>query len=140
MKSQVKNFLFTSLRARLVLFVLLIIVPILGLIVYHGIEYRNKDRLEVLDKANRLSKNASMLYEYILVETRQILFTLSQMPQFSQQDPEACTKIFADLLKQTKNYTGFAAAKPNGEVFASVPTSTEPVSLSDRSWFRRLVH
>ncbi|MBU2053435.1 MAG: PAS domain S-box protein, partial [Proteobacteria bacterium] len=139
MKKHMKNISFTSLRARLMLLVLAVIVPVLGLIVYNGIESRNKDRLEALDKASRLARNAAMLYEHTIMETRQILFTLSQMPQFRQQDSAACSKIFADLLKKTENYSGFAAAKPKGEVFASAPTVTKPVSFADRPWFQRLV-
>ncbi|MBU1182003.1 MAG: hypothetical protein KKF00_07570 [Proteobacteria bacterium] len=61
MKSQVKNLIFTSLRARLILLVLLVIVPMLSLIVYHGIEERSKDRLEALNDARRLARNASMI-------------------------------------------------------------------------------
>ncbi|MFH0876964.1 MAG: PAS domain S-box protein, partial [Candidatus Omnitrophota bacterium] len=134
-----KNISFTSLRARLMLLVLAVIVPMLGLIVYAGIEDRNEDRLEALDKARRLARNASTLYEHTIMETRQILFTLSQMPQFRQQDSAACSKIFANLLKQTQNYSGFSATKPNGEVFASAPSLTKPVSFADRPWFQRLV-
>jgi len=134
-----KNISFTSLRVRLMLLVLLIIVPMLGLSVYYGIEGRNRDRLEALEKAKRLSRNASMLYQHTILETRQILFTFSQMPQFRDQDSAACSKIFADLLKKTKNYTGFSAVKPNGEVFASAPSIAKPVSFADRPWFRRLV-
>lgn len=134
-----KNFLFTGLRARLILFVLIIMLPVLGLVVYHGIEGRNTGRIEALDKARRLARNASMLYQHTILETRQILFTLSQMSQFHRQDSAACSKIFAELLKQTESYSGFAAAKPNGEVFASAPTITKPVSFADRPWFQHLV-
>jgi len=139
MKSPIKNIHFTSLRARLILLVILIIVPVLGLTVYQGFEDRNKDRLEALDKARRIALNASTLFEDTIFEARQTLFTLSQMPQFWQQDPDACSKIFANLLKQTEKYTGFTAVKPNGEVFASNPSVDHPVSFSDRLWFQRLV-
>ncbi|MBU2262255.1 MAG: hypothetical protein KKF02_10055, partial [Proteobacteria bacterium] len=79
MKKHMKNISFTSLRARLMLLVLAVIVPVLGLIVYNGIESRNRDRLQALADASRLARNASMLYEHTIMETRQILFTLSQM-------------------------------------------------------------
>jgi PAS domain S-box-containing protein len=138
MKSHVK-ISFTNLRARLMLLVFLVIVPVFGLLVYQGTESRNKERLEALDKARRLAHNASMIYEQKIVETRQLLFALSQMPQFRQHDSLSCSKIFFDLLKQTEIYNGFAATKPNGEVFASAPDSAKPVSLSDRLWFKRLV-
>jgi len=134
-----KEYSFASLRIRLLLLVLAVIVPVLGLSVYHGIEGRNKDRLKALADAGRLARNAAMLYEDTISETRQILLTLSQIPQFLQQDSAACSKIFADLLEKTERHSGFAAAKPNGEVFASAPAITKPVSFADRPWFRRLV-
>ncbi|MBU1161509.1 MAG: PAS domain S-box protein, partial [Proteobacteria bacterium] len=127
------------MRARLIFLILIIIVPLLGLLIYHGIEERNEKRLQVLNEAKRLAWNASTLYSKTIAEARQILFTLSQMPQIQQQDPDACSKIFVDLLKQTESYTGFTATKLNGEVFASVPGSAKSVNLADRPWFQRIV-
>lgn len=121
------------------LLVLAVIVPALGLIFYHRMEDKNADRLQALYDARRLARNVSSLYEHTIMEIRHILFTLSQMPQFHAQDSAACSKIFADLLKQTENFSGFAAAKPSGEVFASAPPITKPVSFSNLSWFQRVL-
>ncbi|MDO9537495.1 MAG: PAS domain S-box protein, partial [Thermoplasmata archaeon] len=134
-----KNILFTGLRARLMFLVLAVIVPILVLIVYHGIESRNNERIEALNRSQGLARTAAALYENTIMEASQLFFALSQTPQFREQDPDACSKIFADLLKRTKNYNGLAAAKPNGKVFASAPTITKPVSFADRPWFQHLV-
>lgn len=134
-----KNISFTGLHARLMLLVLAVIVPALGLIFYHRMEDKNADRLQALYDARRLARNVSALYEHTIMEIRHILFTLSQMPQFHAQDSAACSKIFADLLKQTENYSDFAAAKPSGEVFASAPPITKPVSFSNLSWFQRVL-
>ncbi|MBU1182004.1 MAG: PAS domain S-box protein [Proteobacteria bacterium] len=73
------------------------------------------------------------------METRQTLFTLSQLNQFQQQNPDECLKTFANLLKQTEIYSGLAAIKPNGEVFASAPPYIKPINIADRPWFQRLV-
>ncbi len=134
-----KNISFASLRIRLMLLILAVIVPMLGLIVYHGIDGRNRERLDALATASRMARNAAALYENTVMETRQILFTLSHIPHFRQQDPATCAKIFVDLLKTTENYNAFSAAKPNGEVFASAPSMTKPVSYADRPWFQRLI-
>jgi len=133
-----KRPLFTGLHARLMFLVLIIIVPLLGLFIYQGIEERNEKRLQSLNEVRRLARNASTLYSKTIIEARQILFTLSKMPQVQRQDPDACSKIFADLLKQTESYTGFIATKLNGDVFASVPGSAKSVNLADRPWFQRI--
>lgn len=99
MKSQVKNLIFTSLRARLILLVLLVIVPMLSLIVYHGIEERSKDRLEALNDARRLARNASMiLWEYSCGDTPDSFHSFS-----TESIPTAKSgRMFKDLCQSAK--------------------------------------
>ncbi|MFH2012774.1 MAG: PAS domain S-box protein [Pseudomonadota bacterium] len=134
-----KNILFTSLRTRLMLSVFLIMVPILGLLVYQCIEGRNEDRLNALDNARGAAQNISYIFGQNIVKTRNILFALSQMPQFRWQDSDACSMILANLLKETEIYTGLAAVKPNGKVYASAPLKALPATFADRPYFQRLV-
>ncbi|MFH1243463.1 MAG: PAS domain S-box protein, partial [Pseudomonadota bacterium] len=132
-----KQFSFASLRGRVILLVLITILPAVGLLIYYGLEGRAKARVKALDETVRLAREKSGLYEHTIMNARQTLFTLSQIPQVRQHEPEVCSAIFANLLRQTEAYTGLAAAKPDGEVFASAPPITRPTSFTDRPWFRR---
>ncbi len=62
-----KRPLFNSLRARLMVLVFVIIVPLLGLLIYHAIEERNEKRLQALGEATRLAWNALTLYSKTII-------------------------------------------------------------------------
>ncbi|MFH1080495.1 MAG: HD domain-containing phosphohydrolase [Pseudomonadota bacterium] len=139
MKNHKGNIPFVSFRVRLMLLVLIVILPLLGLIVYFDIEEENQKRLSVLNESQKYAQNASLIYSQIIAEVRLTLYHLSLMPQFQQQDREACSRIFSLFLKQNKSLIGLAAAKSNGDVFASVPAIAKPHNSADRPWFQRLV-
>ncbi|MFH2120083.1 MAG: HD domain-containing phosphohydrolase [Pseudomonadota bacterium] len=136
---EMKKTPFASLRVRLLLLMLIIILPILGLIVYDDIIDENQKRLSVLNESLRQAQNASLIYSQIIAEARQTLFVLSQLPQFQQQDPEVCSKILTSVLEKSENFSNLAATKLNGDVFASAIVSAKPINLADRKWFQRLV-
>jgi len=130
---------FVSLRIRLILVVFMATIAAFGLTLYAGLERRNHDRLRALDGALRLVRIASADQERMIENGRQILFTLSQIPQVQEHNKVACCMVFSNLLRQTPGYTGFVAIKPSGDMFATAPPLTRPVNVADRPWFRRLV-
>ncbi len=130
---------FSTLRGRVVLLVMIAILPALGLLIYYGLEGRAMARVMALDETLRLAREKSGLYDYIIKDTRQTLFTLSQIPQVRKHEPDACSAIFASLVRETEAYTGLAAARPDGEVFASAPPIERPTSFADRPWFKRVM-
>ncbi len=130
---------FSTLRGRIILLVLIAILPAAGLLIYYSLEERAKARVMASDETLRVAREELALYEHIITNARETLFTLSQIPQVLQHEPESCSTIFANLLRQTKAYTGLAAARPDGEVFASAPPVGRPTSFADRPWFRRVI-
>ncbi|MDP2646234.1 MAG: response regulator [Desulfobacterales bacterium] len=74
-----------------------------------------------------------------MLEARQTLLMLAQIPQLRQQDPDAAKEVFASLLSETHKYAGFGVSKPNGDVIASAPPIDHAVNFSDRAWFQRVV-
>ncbi|MBM4307003.1 MAG: HAMP domain-containing protein [Deltaproteobacteria bacterium] len=131
--------LFSSLRFRLILLVLIAIIPALIIIIYSGLEQRKHARLNAFNKGMDLAKEISKDHQQLIETARQILFTLSQMPQIHEGNANESSRILANLLKQTQGYTSFVAAKPNGDVFASAHPLARPVNFADRPWFKRVV-
>lgn len=134
-----KWLLFSSLRTKLILLVLIAIIPALIITLYSGLEQRKHARLIAFDKALDLSKEISKDHQQLIETARQILFTLSQMSQISEHNTSEYSKIFINLLKQTQGYTSFAAVKPNGDVFTSAHPLDRPINFADRPWFKRVV-
>ncbi|MDP2645439.1 MAG: response regulator [Desulfobacterales bacterium] len=138
-ENKLKSIAFGGLRTRLLCIVLMVIFPMAGLLVYHEIERRNENRIQVLAQTSNLARNASVLLRRTILEAHQTLFTLSQLPQFHQQDSALSSKAFAALLIKNKAYTSLTAVRANGDVFAAVPANTKPLNFSDRKWFRRVI-
>jgi len=129
-----------GLRARLSLLVLLTVIPAAGLTVHNTAEQR---RLAV-EGANKESlrqiRAASSDYDQLIDGTRQLLGGLAQLPAVTQEDPVACQRLFANLLKGFPYYTGLVAATADGGVFCSAVPLSAPLNVADRSYFQRVLH
>jgi signal transduction histidine kinase len=47
--------------------------------------------------------------------------------------------LFARVIENHENFTALIAAYPNGQVFASAPSTLEPVNVGDRPWFKSVI-
>lgn len=128
-----------GLRARLSLLVLLTLIPAVGLTVHNAAEQRglavegaNKESLQQI-------RAASSDYDQLIDGTRQLLGGLAQLPAVTQEDPVACQRLLANLLKGFPYYTGLVAATAHGDVFCSAVPLSAPLNISDRSYFQRVL-
>jgi diguanylate cyclase (GGDEF)-like protein/PAS domain S-box-containing protein len=90
---------------------------------------------EVLEQVQEIS----VVQNRLIFNSRQILSALSQLSRIRELDSAACSTILANLLKESEGYTAFWAANPEGEIFASAPPLNQPINISGRSYYRRLV-
>jgi len=127
---------FPSLRARLILLVLLAIIPALGLILYTGLEQRRLATEEIQETAQRLARLVSNDQARIIQGTRQLLVGLSELPEVRTQNHRFCSALFADLLKLHSPYANLGAVEPNGKLFCSALPMTESVNVAPRAWFQ----
>jgi signal transduction histidine kinase len=133
------RFSFDSLRTRLLLLVLSATLPALGLTLYTDLEQRNKAVSNAKADGLRLARNLSIIQDRIINEGRNILETLSLMPQVQRRDAGATSAILAGLIARSRDYTEFTAASPDGEVFGSAPPRSPPRSIVDRPYYRRIL-
>lgn len=130
---------FSSLRARLLLLVLLAILPALALILSSAAERRRHEAAEVQEDLLRLARLAAVEHARMIDWSRQFLMSLPYLPSVARQDSRTCNALFSNILKNYPAYTNVAAASPTGEVFCSRRPLTHPVSLRDRPYFRRVL-
>jgi diguanylate cyclase (GGDEF)-like protein/PAS domain S-box-containing protein len=130
---------FSNLQIRLTILVLLVAIPIYGLTYYWSTEERRHALIDTQNEALGQVREISVYQEQLIFHTHQILFALSQLSKVRDLDSRACSTILANLLKQSRDYTAFWAAKPGGEIFASAPPLNRPLNVSDRSYYRVIV-
>lgn len=130
---------FSSLRARLVLLVLLAAVPAFGLMLYTGIEQHRAASAEALRDAERLARIAAGDQEEVIDDARRLLAALAHLPAVRRHQAGPCQTLFADLRGTYPGFVNLGAAMPNGDLFCSALPTHEPINITDRPFFRRAV-
>ncbi len=130
---------FSSLRSRLLLLVLLSVIPALGLILYTALEQWRLAAAQVPEHALRLTQIISSNQEQLIEGARQLLVTVARLPEVQGGESSACSRLFAELLKQHSRYANFGAIKPNGDLFCSALPTDRAINLADRAYFQRAI-
>ncbi len=133
------RFSFFSLRTRITLLVFAAVLPSLLIIGYSGLEHIRHDVDQAQQHALDLAEGAANLWECRIRDARQILFTLSQLPQVQQHDKAACTEVFSNLRANSEGYTGFLTVSPNGDLLTSSFSLDQPHNFTDKPWFREVL-
>jgi signal transduction histidine kinase len=134
-----KKLLFSDLRLRLALLVLLAVIPALALIFYAAEEQRRSISLEAQQSAQRLARLVSANQEVLIAGTRQLLTAVAEVPVVQAGDATACSAFLQQVHGKYPYYTNLAVADVNGWLICSAVPLREPVNIADRSYFRRTV-
>jgi signal transduction histidine kinase/DNA-binding response OmpR family regulator/HAMP domain-containing protein len=125
-----------SLRVRLLLLVGLAVGPMVGLVLYTAAEQRQLAARQVQRDVLRLVQLVSDEHNQLLEGARQLLTGLAQIPEVRHLNAEACSAIFADVLKRFPIYANVGAVTPTGEIFCSGVPSRGLVNVADRHYFQ----
>ena len=130
---------FATLRFRLLVLVLLIIVPLLGLTLVTNVALRRGSAVDAQREALRIARIAAADQEDTIRDARQLLFALSQLPEVHSGDPGTCSEFFTKLLNQYPQYAALGAVAPDGKLVCSSPPASAPTDVNRYSYFRRAV-
>jgi len=134
-----KWFLFSSLRARLILLVLLAVIPAIGLTVYSGLEQRSHVRMDAFNSALGIAQKASDDQENLIESTHQLLIALAQMDQVLKCPSSGDSPFLSNLMKEFPFYTNLGTTGPDGQVICSAVPMRQPINFADREWFPRII-
>jgi signal transduction histidine kinase len=126
-----------SVRARLLLLVLLAVIPVLGLTLYTNLEERELRKAQVQEQAMRLSRIVSADHDRLIEDARRLLVNLARLPAVRDRNRPACNALFADLLTRHSSYANLGVVAADGNIFCSALPMTGPVYAGDRAFFQR---
>ena len=129
--------LFSSLQVRLSLLVVLTVIPALALDVYTAWEQRRMEKTQAQEIALRLARFIAAEQKQIVESTRQLLFTLAQLPEVRQTERGKCHAIFAGLLKQFPMYANLGIIAPDGNVRCNAMEVYTGADAFDRAYFQQ---
>jgi HAMP domain-containing protein len=122
-----------SIRRKLFLALLILLLPAFGIIVLSGLKQRRDEIAKARNSALLLAQSLAGQQLQIADSTKVLLTTLAELPAVQHRDAKACRKLFADLNRRFPLYSAvLAAATPDGYMFAASNAFTGRVDLSDR--------
>jgi len=131
----VNRLLFGSIRKQLVLLVLISIIPALGIILYSGLNIRRDAVREAEHNALVVLHGLALEHERVEEGTRQLLITLSQLPDVQNLNRASCDRLLGRLLLQNHIYSNLLVSDAEGTVISSaLPFS--PYSIHHRKYLR----
>jgi PAS domain S-box-containing protein len=129
--------LFTGLRFRLVLLVLLASLPPVGLTLHIARQDRQRQTAALRQRSQDMIKLAARKEDETIAGTRQLLRAVAESAQVQSARSANCTKLLRTLFADYPRYANLGVIKTNGDVLASALPLAEPVNLADRSFFQR---
>lgn len=139
MPSVMIRFPLSTIRARLLLLILLAIIPALGLILYTASEERRLAALAVREDMLQLTQLVSLDEKELIDGTHQFLSALVLLPEIVQGDSHGCSALLAQMLKQHRRYANLGAIRPDGRLFCSALPFAGRINASDRAYFQRAI-
>lgn len=130
--------LFSSLRSRLALVVLLATIPAMGLLTVSGMEQRQMAASSAMGRAMQLVNDATHDVADTIEASNQVLAALSGSPVISGAR-SACSAWLASFLENYRNYTNMGVAGIDGDPICMAVPSAQPINFADRVWFQRAV-
>ncbi|MBM3266699.1 MAG: sensor histidine kinase [Candidatus Sericytochromatia bacterium] len=128
-----------SLRTRLVLLLVAVLLPVAGLLVQSAIEQRNLATTTVEVGAIRSVRPIAADLDRLVAAARQLLMVVANLPAVRDHRGAEAGRFFARLIGDNPIYANIGATTADGRIFASGLPMPTPIDASERSWFRRAV-
>ncbi len=123
-----------SLGTHLTWVVLLALVPALAIQYASNIERRNDAKVRAQEHLLQLVDDLASQQEQMTGSARQMLKTLSFLPELRRMDGPAFSRILRALQKEDVRFLSLFAVNPEGKVFASSLSDLHPL-VKDRKYF-----
>jgi PAS domain S-box-containing protein len=127
------------LRARLALLVLLALLPAFGLQVATSFERQRNARERAEASLLQVAQLIAGTQRERIESTREVLVTLSHMPELKGDSAQACHERLAMMYEFYPHYTGLAVFGLDGNNICARSAVSTTVNLSDRLYFQRAV-
>src|SRR5208337_4008703 len=134
--SSMKKIPFFSLRLRLLLPVLIVIIPGLILSIYSLIGERQRQKADVLQSAIRLARIITVQEEDFIEATRELLISISHDPIVQKGNSTDCLKTLRLLQDQLGRYSNLVVTDYRGTITTSAIPLVETISIADRDFFQ----
>lgn len=125
----------TTLRQRVTLLLVSVLVPAVGLVLMTVLSTRSRDRANVQREAYRLAGLASATHARLAETTEQLFASLGQIPFVAAPEAEPCRQALGRIMAAARPFQNLGVVARDGSVLCSATEVAGPVSAG-RAWLR----
>jgi PAS domain S-box-containing protein len=134
-----KRFGTFSLRARIILLGLILVVPLVLVFVIRSESDAEREFAAARDRATLLAERANGDYSDLLFEAQTIIDVVAKSPAALEDDSAACER-FVNAVRADYSWANtLFVVDAAGNKFCATSMEAKPSSVAGRDWFRRLV-
>ncbi len=130
-----KKLLQLPIRTLLIILILVALLPAMGVVLYTGLELREKAAEDARDEALRSAVTLASRQEQMSNATSQMLQSLSRLPDVQNMNLQSCSKVLRDIRQEHPFYANLFLATAEGWVVASA-LPFKPHRITDRKYYR----
>ena len=130
---------FSGIRARLIVLVLLAVLPALAVILYVGHHHGQRELSAAREQMRLFARLTATDYTHLVNNTRQLLATLARLPEVRDGRGQSCNTLMGRIKSGYAQYANLGAIRPDGTIFCSAHPQPGSVNASDRGYFQKAV-
>ena len=134
-----RKFIFSGLRARILLLVALAFTPWLLSTIYQNMEVRQQIIAKAHEDALRLVNIIAYDQKNTIAEARSFLQILAALPETKKGSQKNCRQHLASVFEQTPNYVNMGVFDAHGTLLCDALATREPVVSNEREWFKQVI-
>ena len=134
--TQRKFYGFGTISRNLAMLVLVAILPAMMILIFSGIEQRNRSIAAAKQDIFILTQAIAELHLETSRSVQQMLITLSQLPAVQTLDSDVCTEVFQNILALQPAFLNITLTDLNGDVLAASTPIPSGTNLRERKHVR----
>lgn len=132
-----KTNLFSDLRQRLFLLVLLAVIPALSIIFFNARHDRHESIARLQEDAQRIVQIAGVRQGQFVAPVKELLHLLAGAPAIRSGHPESCRGFLKDVLERNPRYANLGVLDAEGKIRCSAVATDPDADYNQRSYFRQ---
>jgi PAS domain S-box-containing protein len=127
-----------SLRARLMILIILALLPAFALIIYNAFADYRKATEEMRNTAQQLARMVARHHEQMIDDAHDLVMLLTRLPLL-KLDPRACHHFMVNLPEPYPAFANVVVLNQQGTVLCATRPKQAGMNYSDRRWFQKAV-
>jgi diguanylate cyclase (GGDEF)-like protein/PAS domain S-box-containing protein len=130
--------IFSSLRSRLLLLMLVAITPWVAAMSYHLWMARQHAIDDAIGDALALARAVASTQTQAVSNARSLAQLLSALPEIREGSPAACRQRLVEIHGLARDYANLVVTDARGKMLCAAKGSS-PMDFSDRNWYQRAI-